>query len=538
MCMARPKVGLLALGSLLAAACGAKGAGPGQPDAGGGDASPAQTDATADLSAAASDTGADAPVTKDGHADVVTRETIPTLADAAFVGPCGAGTAVACPATYLGTSAILGPSSGAAALAPDDSLYLGGSFDEATDFDPTAGTDLRAPAEFRDAFITRLGPAATYGATVTFTGFDQWGTNISSLSAGAGSAVAVGTFTTSIDLDPGPGMDTRETHEPGGGESFALMLSATGAPLWARTFQVSDEGSAGFDRGAAAADGTTYLVGSYRGRADLDPGPSTTRFASDAKGVSVTRLDQAGDLLWVRTIGGPDCQARDLGFIALAPDGAPWILMPFQGACAFDGPDQAKLRTPLVETGMFVASLTTAGQARGLFTLGASFDPTSLAVAADGSVYLGGVVGSSLAGQDQAVDFDPSAGVATRAIPHSNGTSFVLKLDPLGGFQWVQLYPDPLRVSALAGLADGGVLVAGGPQRTFPVGMSIIRLGADQREAWRILAGGAGTVPTALMASAKGFVVAGYQDGQGDLDPSSGVDRFLGRLTFVSRYAF
>jgi hypothetical protein len=42
--MLTPKGGLLALGCLLAAACGSKAAGPGKPDAGSGDAAPAQPD--------------------------------------------------------------------------------------------------------------------------------------------------------------------------------------------------------------------------------------------------------------------------------------------------------------------------------------------------------------------------------------------------------------------------------------------------------------------------------------------------------------
>ncbi len=92
-------------------------------------------------------------------------------------------------------------------------------------------------------------------------------------------------------------------------------------------------------------------------------------------------------------------------------------------------------------------------------------------------------------------------------------------------------------VTALAATPDEGVLVAGGPH-AVPVGMFILKLDADQNEDWRLFAGGSTTTPSAVLVGAKEFVVAGTQTTPGDFDPSAGVDRFQGVLSFVSRYAF
>src|SRR5262249_47322319 len=129
------------------------------------------------------------------------RPEIPTLADAAIAGNCGTPRGPKCPVTYLGTSVITGSSNGfTAGLAPDGTLYLGGSFNGTTDFDATAGMDVRMRQGFADAFLTKLGPDGSYGFTDTFPGSESWGAAISGIAPSAGSVVVTGGWNGDIDL--------------------------------------------------------------------------------------------------------------------------------------------------------------------------------------------------------------------------------------------------------------------------------------------------------------------------------------------------
>jgi hypothetical protein len=546
----RPRSLTFALVSALALSCGQ--AAPTAPS----DAATRKTEATATLpetspesGAAPRDAGVD--VERDAHADLAADAVAPPMRDAvaqpveaAVAGPCGDPPEPACPATYVGTSVIMGPSGTGftAALAPDDTLYLGGSFDDTTDFDPTAGLDVRMRQGYSDAFITELGPTGSYVGTSTFPGSDYWGAGVWSLSATTDSVVALGGFNGTIDLDPGPGVDMHETAQSGSG-TFAVKVTAAGAFVWGRALTSDSNGGAYWSHVAAAPDGTAYLGGDYEGVVDLDPGPGT-RTAPTAMGVFLMRLDDQGGLAWVRTLGGDACTDAEVDGVALGADGAPWFVGVFQGTCAFDqsgradaGAAPADAGAAQADSGMFIASMTTDGQVRGLWTIAGGFSVSGMSTAPDGSVYTAGTVTSTVPGQDTIVDFDPSAAMAARTVSSDSGSNFVLKLDQTGVFRWVQILSDDLPVTAIAATPDDGVLVAGGPH-ALPVGMFILKLDADQHEVWRLFAGGGSTDPSAVLVGAKEFVVAGTQTTPGDLDPSASVDRFEGTLSFVSRYTF
>lgn len=466
----------------------------------------------------------------------VAVDALPLLPDAALA-LCGPASGAVCPVHYVSTSVIMGRSSTGftAAMASDDTLYLGGGFESSTDFDPSAGMDVRV-SEAYGAFVTKLGPTGAYGFTATFAPSLQWA-GVWSLSATTNTVAALGAFHGSIDLDPGPGVDTHSA-SPAVYQQFAVKLTSTGAFVWGHTLGVSqdgfsEEGSASWSQVASAADGTTTLSGGYRGVVDLDLGPGT-HAPPDPQGAFVTRLDDKGDLMWVRTLGGAACEVLDVS-VALGADGTAWFAGTFQGTCVFDQSGVGS-GTASAENGMFVASLTPDGALSGLWTVAANAHLVGLSVAPNGAVYVGGGVGPTLPGQAVVVDFDPSAARAERTLPADTSSTFVLSLEANGTFRWVKLLAD-LQVSAIAADTTGGVLVAG-TSADGPVGMFVLSLDAQQREAWRFFAGGRSTVPSALTVGAKDFAVAGTQTSPGDLDPSSNVDRFEGTLSFVSRYRF
>jgi hypothetical protein len=480
--------------------------------------------------------GAGVDASMDARSDVA-REVIAQPADSAVAGPCGAAPAPACPATYLGTSVIEGHSMTgcSAALAPDGTIYLGGNFNTPTDFDPTATMDVRTSTGYSDAFLTELAPDGSYGLTATFPGSDYWGAGIWSLSATSGAVVAVGGYNGSIDLDPGAGVDMHQTALSAPG-AFAVKLTAAGDFVWGRTITSGIDALVNWSLVAAAPDGSVYLGGNYGGSVDLDPGPGVLATPS-SQGAFLTHLDAAGDFAWAHTLGGDACESAEVDGVALGADGASWFAGVIQGTCTFDGGAVADAGVAQTDSAMFIASMTTNGEVRGLWIFAGHFDVTSMSAAPDGSVYVGGAVSAPVPGQGAVVDFDPSPAVAAHALGADETSNFVLKLDQSGAFRWVHLLSDDLPVTALAATPDEGVLVAGGPH-AVPVGMFILKLDADQNEDWRLFAGGSTTTPSAVLVGDKEFIVAGTQTTPGDFDPSAGVDRFQGVLSFVSRYAF
>jgi hypothetical protein len=547
------RVSAAALCALFALACGsgnpakqgvttdagdAAAPGPDAPDAPGSDLAaepPAPADAAAE---AAPDAGPEAA--PEPHPDGRTEAPPPVVITVA--GECGSPSGPRCPATYLGTSTIALQSQSvmATALAPDEAMYLGGSFSVPTDFDPTAGIDMRMPSS-EDAFLTSLAATGGYGFTRTFPvtgGFE--GAGIYALSAGASAVIAAGGFDGTIDLDPGPTADTHESLGARSG-SFIVKLTRAGTLVWSRILDSADAGSVGWGRPALAADGSVYVSGGYSQSTqdgvviqpvDLDPGPAN-RPPPNARGSFFARLDVKGDLQWLHTVGGSleGCTYIGVDGVVTTADGAGWFVGTYDGACALD----QGTPLPTVDNGVFVASFGADGKLRGLGAIAGNLSVVGVALAADGKVVFAGAVGPPEVGPPT-IDLDPSPAVVRRDIP-TGGATYVLALDATGKLAWAELLPD-MAVQAFAPTADGGALLAGAPWGPTPA-LSVVRLGADHKELWRFLTGSSTTYPTALLVGAKGFTLVGNVGTTGgDLDPSAGVDRITGAKTFLSRYAF
>lgn len=466
----------------------------------------APVDAAAPQPDLAAEVGAtkDAPVTVDAissfdvapsdrHRDV--PEVMPPKQVAA--GPCGAQGGVACPVTYAGAVGF-GLRWFFPAVAPDGTLFLGGGFTEQTDFDFTSGVDLRTPSDLGqgDGYVTGVAPSGATRGTWIFAG-----AGVGAVSATTGAVVAVGSFRETVDLDPGPGVRTLVNPEPSWSASYAVKLTPAGAHIWSRALSSTADGFVYWVRAAAAPDGTTYLLGTYDGGPDLDPGPGR-RWPADTHGAFVMRLDAGGDLLWVRTLGGTDCTRAEVYEIALDAGGAPWFTGAFEGTCTFDrGGSRAK-----GTRGLFLASLTPAGEERSLQTFIDDGFGSALGVAPDGSVYL-------------------AAATVVRAF------------DDAGALRWTQELPDGLTANVAAANPNGGVLVAGTVEE-LPEDMFVLALDAAHQEAWRFQVGSSSLRPVALFAQTKDFLVVGRKAAADDVDPSVGVDAAGGAQAFVARFAF
>ncbi len=206
----------------------------------------------------------------------------------------------------------------------DGSVYLGGMFSNAVDFDPGPGVTTLTAAGGWDAFLAQYDASGVFvrAARLGGPGYDQVRPGALEL-ARNGDVLIGGSFANTVDFDPGAG--TANLTSAGDGDLFVARYAADGAYRWA--FRA---GAAGLDfvhRVAVDAADNIYVTGSFLDSVDFDPGPGTaTLTAAGAGGASaafVAKYTAQGAYLWANPLGGAVSGAELLGIgTGLAVDAA------------------------------------------------------------------------------------------------------------------------------------------------------------------------------------------------------------------------
>lgn len=261
-----------------------------------------------------------------------------------------------------------------------------------------------------------------------------------------GASTSAGTIPprSSVDLDPGPQQSYfRNTNSSS--VSTLLRLDPNGAYRWAVVF---DKGIYINDM-VASPNGDTWVLGSFSGTVDFDPGPGTTTVtAMGSKDCYLARFNDAGELVSVGTWGGPDSFSEP-NSIAETSTGDFLIAGLFKGTFDFDpGPGTHSITSASAGGDGYVLRLDYRGEFKSvlrpttiwgtetksvlrtgphgeifafngneLFELGPDGDPTGfpswtlggaitdVAVTLDGTIWVTGAFSGT-------VDFDPGPGVA------------------------------------------------------------------------------------------------------------------------------
>ncbi|MEP7374766.1 MAG: SBBP repeat-containing protein [Chitinophagaceae bacterium] len=283
------------------------------------------------------------------------------------------------------------------------------------------------------------------------------------------------------------------------------------------------------------AAGNIYTTGIFRGRVDFDPGQRV--YNLDAMGTEdsyISKLDQAGKLLWVRQMDiiGSAISATAKA-ITIDPEANIFITGNFfeeygRGQC-------------------FICKLDSAGNLLWTRKLSVSSGGTAIRTDVVGNVY---IAGSSL-GQ---VDFDPGPGVFNLGDPaYFSNFFFVSKLDKNGNFVWAKKIGG--EGNALGGDVsittdgDANVYMTGtfwgvqdfdpGPllYNMTPAGsvgahdMFVLKLNTDGNFAWAKQMGGDDEdIGISIATDAFGNIyTAGNFTGTADFDPGPGVFNLITR---------
>jgi hypothetical protein len=216
--------------------------------------------------------------------------------------------------------------------------------------------------------------------------------------------------------------------------------------------------------------GAVYVTGAFTGTWDFDPSNGTTSLSSNGnRDIFVQKLDNAGNLLWAKSIGGI---SYDEG-TAITTDGEDNVIIfgYFTETVDFDpGPGVTELTSHLINPigevynkDIFILKLNPSGD----FIWAKSIkDGRGGSIALDllGNIYISGLARIN-------TDFDPGA---ESYLPRFEGP-FLLKLDPEGKFIWakqmakdghLETSTNPSDGIYLAGNFSGTVDFDPGPDKT------------------------------------------------------------------------
>lgn len=307
-----------------------------------------------------------------------------------------------------------------------NNIYAAGAFSGTIDFDPSPANSFNITSAFGDdIFISKLDSNGNFIWAKSIEG------NSSAEEANAIDVDSYGNvyFTgradggTGVDYDPGPGVYNLAyaLWDP-----FVEKLDSAGNFLWVRSFLVP-----GLQTGIGQAlhcdaSGNVLSAGQFFGSIDLNPDTSITDNIISAGNwdTYISKLDNAGSLIWGKSIGGPDNDYAN----ALTADAKNNIYLTgqFSNFCDFN-PDTS-LFYNIQSNGfnspdMYDLKLDSGGNFVWAFNIGGIYtdEGNSIAVDKSNNIFINGRFGGT-------VDFDPDTTLTYNLTSSSYNNLFLMKL--------------------------------------------------------------------------------------------------------------
>jgi len=306
-------------------------------------------------------------------------------------------------------------------------VYATGNFKGTADFDPGAGTVNLTSAGYDDIFIQKLDGAGNFLWAKKMGGASYDRVYSITIDAG-GNVYTTGYFEGTVDFDPGAG--TTNLISAGYEDIFIQKLDSAGNLLWAKQM-----GGTFYDYGRSIttdADGNVYTTGYFKGTVDFDPGAGIANLTSlGVQDIFIQKLDTAGNLLWVKQMGGTS--GGGYGYsITTGAGGNIYTTGGFGGIVDFDPGAGAAYLTSVGQSDIFIQKLDGAGNLLWVKQMGGTHSEFGYSITTDAgsNIYTTGGFGGT-------VDFDPGAGTANLTSASSEDI-FIQKLDSSGNLLCVK----------------------------------------------------------------------------------------------------
>lgn len=228
------------------------------------------------------------------------------------------------------------PYASSISVEPSGNIVIGGRFSGTIDFDPSASTAYTLSAlSGQSIFILKLNSSGSLvwaNGLGDDTGYNGGGcrVNIDNI----GDIYVTGDFTGTVDFISGVGNYTMNPN--GGSDMFLLKINSAGNFKW-----VKNVGGVYNDvcySSCIDGSGGIYIVGSFKGTVDFDPGPSTltlTSVASLTANLFTTKFDTSGNFKWVKSLNGNNFNYLGVD-IKVASSGDVYTTGTFTGTLDFD----------------------------------------------------------------------------------------------------------------------------------------------------------------------------------------------------------
>jgi hypothetical protein len=315
------------------------------------------------------------------------------------------------------------------ALDNSGNVYIIGSFQNSSDFDPGSGTDTLTAVGSYDIFVCKLNSAGDFLWARSMGGpnADQ---GMSIATDGMGSVYISGAFQGTCDFDPDA--TSHNITAAGPNDIYIAKLDSTGNFVWAKSI-----GSAGNNndicRITADSSGNVYATGRFMGTTDFDPGALVNNLISaGAQDIFVAKFNSAGDYVWARSMG--EINDEYGASISVDASGNVYTTGTFQGTLDFNpGAGTNNLSAlPAGTSDIFLSKLDSTGTFVWAKSIGGSSDDAGSSVATDihNNVYVTGYFRNT-------ADFNPGSG--TFDLTSAGMTDiFITKLGSDGSFLWAK----------------------------------------------------------------------------------------------------
>ena len=201
--------------------------------------------------------------------------------------------------------------------------------------------------------------------------------------------------------------------------------------------------------------GSVYVIGTFSGTVDFNPGPATDIRTADWNDVYLQKYNSSGVLQWTRTFGGT---SNENGYrLELDASNNIYAVGQFGNTVDFDPGVGVASVTALGSLDVFVLKLSSNGIFQWVKTFGGtqSVLPYSFVRDFSGNLIITGYFNGT-------TDFDPGAGTANKTAI-ANSDAYILKLDVNGNFLWVATMGG-------IGTSNGKEIAADGSGNIYSVG--------------------------------------------------------------------
>ena len=307
-------------------------------------------------------------------------------------------------------------------------IYIAGNyFNDTVDFDPGTKVSNLVSAGKNDIFILKLDAKGEFiwAKSMGGTGVDD----CTSLAIdGLGNVYTTGSFNTTADFDPGSGTYVLSSNS--GTEIFVSKLNSEGKFVWAKS--LGGPGSEGGTSIKLDSIGNVYTTGFFYSIADFDPGIG--KFELKANGIHdlfVSKLDNSGNFVWAKSIGGKN---SDMGYsLAIASSGNIYVSGYFMEKVDFNPGVDTFYLTPKGYQDAFLLKLNSIGDLIWVKSFGGINGEQARSIVLDKAenIYITGLYQNTS-------DFDPGAGVLNFTSQGGSYDVFLLKLNSNGNLQWAK----------------------------------------------------------------------------------------------------